>query len=122
MTTIKSFTDLQQSKKLAEILPLESVDAFYIIGKEPVDIVVIHGFVTHKHLKEQIAYKRAIPCWSLASLLNVLPFPSLHKTFIGYRCDSYNEEGTTCKLGESADNPIDACYEMILKLNELKLL
>ena len=29
MTTIKSYTDLQQSKKLAEILPLESADMWH---------------------------------------------------------------------------------------------
>lgn len=29
MATIKSYTDLEQSKKLAEILPLESADMHY---------------------------------------------------------------------------------------------
>ena len=63
-----------------------------------------------------------IPCWSLAALLSVLPYPSLHKTFSGWRCDSYNKEGTSCVLGEPSDNPVDACYEMIIKLYEQKLI
>ena len=29
MTTIKSYSDLQQSKKLAKILPLKSADMYY---------------------------------------------------------------------------------------------
>lgn len=29
MATIKSYTDLEQSKKLAEILPIESADMHY---------------------------------------------------------------------------------------------
>jgi hypothetical protein len=34
MATIKSYTDLQQSKKLAKILPLESADYHYIAQGE----------------------------------------------------------------------------------------
>ena len=29
MTTIKSYTDISQSKKLVEILPIESADMYY---------------------------------------------------------------------------------------------
>jgi len=109
MATIKSYTDIEQSRKLVKILPIESADMYYPIeGASPkfgVAISILH-----------------IPCWSLAALLSVLPYPSLHKTFSGWRCDSYNKEGTTCKLGESLDNPVDACYKMILKLHELNLL
>ena len=32
MATIKSYTDLEQSKKLAEILPLESADMFLALN------------------------------------------------------------------------------------------
>ena len=39
MATIKAYTDLEQSKKLAEILPLETADMFYVAGKgEPIFI------------------------------------------------------------------------------------
>ena len=110
---MKSYTDLEQSKKLAEILPIESADMRYSpLGDN------MHPWVWTDTFIE----KDAIPCWSLAALLGVIPYPSLHKTFSGWRCDSYNKEGTSCILGVPADNPVDACYEMILKLHELNLL
>ena len=34
MTAIKSYTDIEQSRKLAEILPLESADYHYIAQGE----------------------------------------------------------------------------------------
>ena len=112
---MKSYTDIEQSHKLAEFLPLESADMCY-----PIDAFSVH------YDKEPVCHYTGIglahPCWSLAALLGVLPYPSLHKTFSGWRCDSYDKEGKTCKLGENADNPIDACYEMIVKLHELKRL
>ena len=118
---MKAYTDISQSKKLAEILPLESADMHY-------NNASIKGInYADEHRAELMEYNRAIkvlskytlnplfevvPCWSLAALLGVLPYPSLHKTYLGWRCDSYNKEGTTCKLGEDTNNPIDACYEM----------
>lgn len=120
MAYYKSFTSVEQSRKLAKFLPLESVDAFYVLGKEPVDIAVIYGFVTHKHLEEQIAYRRAVPCWSLAALLSVLP------NGIVMNKDSqngrYHFSSTHAGTYITTDNPVDACAAMIEKLNELNLL
>ena len=67
MVTIKSFTDRPQSKVLAEILPIESADMFLALnGTLPVMSKYIdNGLVT--------ADDTAIPCWSLAALLQVLP-------------------------------------------------
>jgi hypothetical protein len=36
-------------------------------------------------------------------------------------CEYEDTENQT-EFNMSADNPVDACYEMILKLNELKML
>ena len=141
---MKTYTDITQSKKLAEILPLESADAFYLIGKEPVDIVVIYGFVTHKHLKEQVALKRAIPCWSLAALICVLPrylkyskgrcplnlltldFENPHRKdhcwIAGYWDYDEEYEKYNFQMEAREGEVIDACYELILKLHEHKLL
>ena len=128
MKIYTDYTDLEQSKKLAEFLPLESADAFYVIGKGPVDIVVIYGFVTHKHLKEQIAYKRAVPCWSLAALFSMLPKigaeePMLRKLYYA----NEPKERYVCEYGltnitSEYDNPVDACVAMIEKLHKLELL
>jgi hypothetical protein len=128
MATIKSFTDINQSRKLAEILPFESADMWWLyITAQGKYIAMMHDEPDPHYLVRMESYgikDAAIRCWSLAALLGVLPYPSLHKTFSGWRCDSYDKEGTmkTCRLGENADNPVDACYEMIIRLNELNLL
>ena len=79
-----------------------------------------------------------VPCWSLAALLNVIPKDKSIDCSISF--GYYNSNGEyiekwLCffeKYGETTsdfiiesfdgDNPIDACYEMIIKLHELKLL
>ena len=127
MATIKSYTDLEQSKKLAEILPLESADMFYHNG-------VSHPFVLDKHPMNSI--QDSCPCWSLASLLSVLPNNENISTTLskgGYRIstlkytnswfvDYEDETNGLNNCVTSADNPVDACYKMILKLHELNLL
>ena len=64
---MKSYTDLEQSKKLAEFLPFESADMFLTLnGTLPVMSKYIdNGLIT--------ADNTAIPCWSLAALINLLP-------------------------------------------------
>ena len=65
MATIKSYTDISQSKKLAEILPLESADMRYAPFGD------IHPWVWDEEVK--LLENGAIPCWSLAALMNLLP-------------------------------------------------
>lgn len=107
MATIKSYSDIEQSKKLAEILPLESADMYYNLGESN-----IPNFIHGSHSD----FKCYTMCWSITALLGVLSYPSLHKTFTGWRCDSYDKEGNIYKLGENADNPVDACVAVILEL------
>ena len=117
----KHYTSIEQSKKLLELgLSPESADAFYMIGDEPVDICVIYGFVTHQHLKEQMAYKRAVPCWSLAALLGVLPNGIVMNK--DSQSGRYHFSSTHVGMYVTADNPLDACVDMIIKLHELNLL
>lgn len=120
MTTIKSFTDLEQSKRLAEILRHESADMHYarayFEGNES------DWFVG---LGRPIKSDDIIPCWSLAALLDVIPegvienyyTPNIQKENGKYSI-AYGNDNLLC----IADNPIDACYEMIIKLHELKML
>jgi len=118
MATIKSYTDLEQSKKLAEILPLESADMYYTPP-------LIKGHTDYiPHLKRKLpidwGIEQAIPCWSLAALLNVLP-PIHHlKPILDLEENSIQYSGIDIYV--KADNPVDACYEVILKLHELNLL
>jgi len=114
---MKSYTDIEQSKKLVEILPIESADMFLAMnGTIPVMSKYIDkGLVT--------ADNTAIPCWSLTSLLNVLPNGS---DVVKEETDTENEKYMcTVLVNDSlvttfANNPVDVCVEMILKLNKLK--
>ena len=66
---MKSYTDIEQSKKLAEILPLETADMKYKEYTSELDY-------SSKHCSVPAVghpFKRDIPCWSLAVLLNLLP-------------------------------------------------
>ncbi|MCR4774588.1 MAG: hypothetical protein K5854_09565 [Prevotella sp.] len=101
---------------MAEILPLESADMQWIIDGlgEPFPFPV-----------DDKVNENEEPCWSLAALLSVLPegiidncyVPNLQKENGKYSI-AYGDDELLC----IADNPIDACYEMILKLHELKML
>ena len=96
MEELKSYTDFEQSKKLAEILPIESTD----------------GALTENY--------HCVPCWSLAALLSVLPANKLEKQFDGkWWFSVYLPSGQ--HKSHKHDNSIDACYEIIVRLNELKL-
>ena len=120
MATVKSFTDLEQSKNLVEILPLESADMHYVRayfkGKQS------DWFIK---LGRPIKSDDIIPCWSLAALLDVLPFPTLSKDKlgsdkVGWMVSVYPDNSRLDSCWH--DNPIDACVSMIIKLHELKML
>lgn len=124
---MKSYTDLEQSKKLAEILPLESADMYYSL-----ESVNSAGYYHRLNIASEGYFDDGelgsdIPCWSLTALLGVLPTiddefePQLHRSLDKYRC-TYEGEEDSSGLWRVADNPVDACYEMILKLHELNLL
>ena len=121
MAAIKAYTDLEQSRKLAEILPLESADMWYQhIGfsfKDGSKKLIYLPMVVRDNESD-----KDVPCWSLAALLNIIPYHSSHRTYSGWRCDSYDKEGELHMFGEPSDNPVDACYETILELHERNLL
>ena len=122
MATIKSYTDLQQSKKLAEILPLESADMVYYYNKSNNTPISQYPFIRTFKEKDTFSY---LHCWSLAALLSVLSLPDLIQDKadgeLFWQCSVYNEDGTL--LCETYDNnPIDACVAMIERLHELNLL
>ncbi len=102
----KSFTDLEQSKRLAEILPIESADMCYPLPCEDGD----------KPLLEQGGFG-STPCWSLASLLDV--YPMIVGRDMNMYCCWQNGKNLHSR---HYNNPVDACYEMILKLHESNLL
>jgi len=66
MATIKSFTSLEQSKRLAEILPPESADMCWCLAtKGNPKVMFNEGYNKYGDFE--------LPCWSLATLMNLLP-------------------------------------------------
>lgn len=114
---MKSYVDLNQARRLAEILPLESADMCYINGKKA------HLGFLYEEYKEfgDSVLQDYESCWSLSSLLSVLPKPALHSANNGkeWYCDA---EPNKMYFSGRYNNPVDACYEMIVKLHELNLL
>ena len=125
---MKSYTDLEQSKKLAEILPMESAEHHYVRkvcdfrgnsvdGKwsEPKYGNPESSYANY--LVQNFTSYEIIPCWSLAALLDTLPSSTLDSSN-----DHYYRLHCMERFTEWYDNAVDACYEMVLRLNELNLL
>ena len=124
---MKSCTDLGQSKKLAEILPLESADMHWQYIEE--DNGQLQWFCFPKDFS--INQHNTISAWSLAAIFNVIP--KKIKDFNVLRIDISDESfaiwydeigyGVNAELPDiEMKEPIDACVEMIIKLHEQKLL
>lgn len=125
---MKSFTDIEQSKKLVEILPIESADMSYrIVAYNPNDTHEYQAYCCVSTLESDI------PCWSLVSLLDYLAkkgcFPEVTYTGTCYLMDVNfydDEEGNTVHpihfIRTEGESLVDVTVEMILKLHEEKLL
>ena len=131
MATIKSYTDISQSKKLAEILPIESADMYWwSSGKRYYIEAMDDG-----DFNEEEGHIRA---WSLTSLLDILPKEytnsknqvcTLHIDIVDSETPylmwyaNPEHEGSIVEIKtKEYSNLIDACYEMILKLDTFKIL
>ena len=127
---MKGYTDLEQSNKLARILPIESSDMWY------------HGHISPWESERQYDSKPCPfhsmtpnwdkPCWSLTALLEIVkkqgPLP--YKNGLVFPCieispqysvEYSNANGDVACYYE-ADNLVDACYEMIVNFNGQNLL
>ena len=140
MATIKSFTDLAQSKKLAEILPIESADMFYRNNE-------IDAKLMWEHNTTEVKY----PCWSLSALLRLMPKHIKQNDGRTYKFHIFNDDGIVIQrwgcsycaedfhnraeylscphlkyptnvYSDKYEDPVDACYDMVLRLHELNLL
>jgi hypothetical protein len=119
MATMKSYTDINQSRKLAEILSIESADFQSKTIESNADVDV-----------DDVSYV-IYPCWSLAALLNIIPQELFdgeyiinitegvnHKWIISY--EHYSE--VSSYIDVSSDSLIDCCVEIIIKLKEINML
>jgi hypothetical protein len=116
---MKAYTDLNQSKKLAKILPLESADMFWLItGNTPRVHVLTDSLSNYRNWENY-------PCWSLAALLDILKDNiKIEKT----QLDQSNMF-TYSIIGDGYDyrtyeheELIDAAFDMIITLHEHKLI
>jgi len=85
---MKSYTDLEQSRKLAEILPIESADMEYILEqwRDEETHRLKKGYSEYPVVKvdddDDQFQVITLPCWSLAALMELLPSElELHDTF-----------------------------------------
>ena len=132
---MKSYTNIEQSKKLVEILPIESADLKWFFWMEESNAAKTPSFGYNKIVAETYKETDAIylPCWSLSALLEQLKaeIQLENKQILFLHINKYDDINyeiryTNSWTGEvfitEADNLVDACVAMIEKLNELKLL
>lgn len=124
---MKSYTDIQQSKKLAEILSEDSADMWWNEYKDYPELIKTY----HECYSISIP---PIPTWSLASLLEVLPeeitddkgykvYIDVRKYNSKYQIAYYTDLNWSDTIStDEYENLVDACVEMILKLHEQKLI
>lgn len=125
MAIIKAFTDFEQSRKLAKILPLESADMLFQLGEyKYADSIKVP--LTKKHWEQMMPDIN--PCWSLASLIELLPkrieiVDNVYELSIYFYGIYYWNitNGNLCFESKDKDNFVDACYEAIVFLHEQKL-
>ena len=133
---MKAYTDLEQSKKLAEILSIKSSDYHYVrtvtdFRGNPVDeewSLPKYGNLNSKYARyivQDFETYKTIPCWSLSALIELIPDECrMEKTSLdqaGEFTYSFVDDYYNIRTYEEG-NPVDACYEMILKLHELDAL
>jgi hypothetical protein len=121
---MKSYTDLEQSKKLAKILPLDSADMSWVScddGRQK--------YYQAENRKIILNYEKNhwVPCWSLAALISILPrhiefkgdkyYLRFMKEYVEYANDEISITGR-CLHTTGNNNLVDACVEMILKLKQ----
>ena len=127
---MKSYTNIEESKKLAEILPLESADMCWGICDETLK------WKTFPYLmpwRDYTAKEHYLPCWSLAALLDQLEDVICDENGYTYQLQIVKEGVQYYLIYEGVDDfasydtslfddLIDACVEMIVTLKEKDLI
>lgn len=107
---------MEQSKKLAEILPLGTADMRYS------KLGFMHPWFNEPTLIEV----DAIPCWSLAALINILASNTKQVRIEGssehWFCEPLFADIHKYSGFMDADNLVDACFDMIIRLRKKNLI
>lgn len=132
---MKSYTNIEQSKRLAKILPIESADMRYgyIASYDYSDRMYDGGYAEIPYPKDFLIknpnfsaneYDAELPCWSLAALIELMGECRMERTPLdqsGEFTYSFVDDYYNIRTFEE-DNAVDAAVEMILKLKEKDLL
>lgn len=135
MFSMKSYTDLEQSRKLIKILPFKSADMYIDTTITPYFI----GFVREDAprpvtINDLISNNGIYPCWSLAALFEALDDEITDEEGNDYTLTIVKEnlqyqlyyrhawDQTEDIETDYYDDMVDACYEMIIKLHEQNFL
>lgn len=121
-------TTIEQSKHLIELgIPKESADMWY-----PQYVNGATGELCDSEKLELYKTHKGTPAWSLSALLEQIPSDLGSQTLTIEKCDSeplkyglnyHDSWGRENDIQTKYyDNLVDACYEMIIKLHEQKLL
>ena len=112
-------TSIEQSQKLIELgIDVNTADMYHA---PDANVIVAEPYITKYRDETHVpAYKGAIPAWSLAALLAVLPSGYvIVKNYHGlYYVESRDHERST----NIFNNSVDACVKMILELHKFKVL
>ena len=112
---IKAYTDLEQSKRLAEILPLDSADCYWSYDSLQ-GFHRIEWFEDGYNKLSQLGEKD-IPCWSLAALLDQLTTPLIsHRKNGKWSCYDFSGGKTKESYGELT--AVDGCVKLICEIND----
>ena len=113
---MKTYTDIEQSKELAKFLPIESADMYYYTANG--ELYRTPNVI--ESADDLYVDEESVPCWSLAALFEVLPKIYNCKPMIDLEEISIQYDGVDLYI--IGEDLVDTCYEMILKLHELKKL
>lgn len=117
---MKGYTDLEQSKKLAGILPITSIDfAWNIFSDGSTRLLRMDDWEVSENAKSNV---EIIPCWSLGALLEFLPKIVNTETLFIETSATLWHVGYRNVHTAIETYLIDACYELIIKLKTLNLL
>ena len=123
---MKAYTDLEQSKKLAEILSIKSSDYHYVrtvtdFRGKPVDEEWSHpkyGNLNSKYARyivQDFETYKTIPCWSLSALIELIPDECrMEKTSLdqaGEFTYSFVDDYYNIRTYEEG-NPVDTCCQL----------
>ena len=122
---MKAYTDLEQSKKLSEFLPLETADMYWEYDFTEHECVIK---VMDKHFDDT-----CIPAWSLSALLELIP-PYLGefsegidfefsksmngKWYSARYIQLSDDKAITFNKVVTGDTAVDAAFEMVVWLKE----